>query len=65
MEVKNKLKSMRHAHEMDQKQFAEKLGLRQEQYNRYERQARQPTLKIALEISAKLNMTVNDLFYLE
>ena len=49
---------------MNQVEFAEFLGLSQYQYNRYENQARQPTLEIALQISAKLNRTVNEIFYL-
>lgn len=62
--IKNKLKTFRHKHEMNQKEFAAYLGIRYEQYNRYERQDRQPNLEIALRISEKLGVTVNDIVYL-
>lgn len=63
--IRNNLKSIRHKHEMNQSEFAKYLGLRQDQYNRYERQDRQPTLEQALKISKKLGISVNDIFYLE
>ncbi|NBI05751.1 helix-turn-helix transcriptional regulator [Senegalia massiliensis] len=48
-----------------QKDFAEFLELSQYQYNRYERNERQPSLEIALKISDKLNIDVKDFMYLE
>jgi putative transcriptional regulator len=63
MAIKNRLKSIRHQHEMNQKEFAEYLGILYTQYNRYETQKSQPTLEIALGISEKLKIPVNDIFY--
>lgn len=65
MAVMNRLKEIRHDHRMTQVEFAEFLGLSQYQYNRYENQARQPTLEIALHISRKIGRTVNDIFFLK
>lgn len=48
-----------------QKSFAEFLELSQYQYNRYERNERQPSLEIALSISYKLNIDLRDIFYLD
>jgi putative transcriptional regulator len=63
MAVHNRLKSYRHKHEMNQLEFAQYLGVNQSQYNRYERNTHQPTLEIALKISDKLGVNVNDIFY--
>lgn len=50
-----------------QKDFAEYLGLSQYQYNRYERNERQPSLEVILDICGpdKLNMDPRELFYLD
>lgn len=64
MAVNNRLKSIRHQHEMTQKEFATYIGVNQSQYNRYERNTHQPTLEIAIRISDKLGVTVNDIFFL-
>lgn len=50
-----------------QKDFAEYLGLSQYQYNRYERNENQPSLKVILDICSKekLNIDPRDIFYLE
>ncbi len=64
MNVNNRLKSYRHKHEMNQKEFAAYLGISQSQYNRYERNTNQPTLEIAIQISDKLGCSVNDIFFL-
>lgn len=64
MHVNNRLKSLRHRKEMTQTQFAEFLGVSKYQYNRYELQKQQPTLEIALEMSDKLGVSVNDIFFL-
>jgi DNA-binding XRE family transcriptional regulator len=61
---KNKLKSYRYKQEMNQVEFAAFLGVSQSHYNRWENQKLQPTLEMALRISAKLNCTVNELFEL-
>jgi len=50
-----------------QKDFAEYLGLNQYQYNRYEKNERQPALEVILKICSidKLNMDPRDIFYLD
>ena len=65
MNVKNRLKSFRHKYEMNQTEFAAFLGIASDQYNRYERNQRQPVLRIALQISERLGVPVNDIFYLD
>ncbi|AND39587.1 helix-turn-helix transcriptional regulator [Cytobacillus oceanisediminis] len=65
MAVKNTLKEYRHDNRMNQTEFAAFLGISHDQYNRYERNKRQPTLEIALKISDKLGRPVNDIFYAE
>lgn len=50
--------------EMNQTEFASFLGVSQSQYNRWERQVWQPTLEMALIIAAKLNCTVEEVFYI-
>lgn len=49
-----------------QKDFAQFLGLNQYQYNRYERNERQPTLEVILDICSegKLNMDPREVFHL-
>lgn len=64
MAVHNRLKTLRHKYEMNQTEFAALIGIAHDQYNRYERNKRQPTLEIALKISEKLGMPVNDIFFL-
>ncbi|MFK7695910.1 helix-turn-helix transcriptional regulator [Paenibacillus sp. HJGM_3] len=63
--IKNRLKELRHDYRMNQVEFAEFLGLAQQQYNRYENQKSQPDLERALLISEKLNRPVNEIFYIE
>jgi DNA-binding XRE family transcriptional regulator len=50
---------------MNQTEFAAFLGLEFHQYNRYERQAIQPTLEKALTIARRLNKPVEEIFYLD
>jgi putative transcriptional regulator len=64
--VKNKLKDIRHELKIDtQKEFSKLLDIDYTQYNRYETQTDQPSLKIALSISAKLKRPVNEIFYID
>jgi len=64
--VKNRLNEIRHELKLNtQKQMAELLGIRPEQYNRYERQITQPTLEVALQIAHNLNRPVESIFYQE
>ncbi|MEH6942445.1 helix-turn-helix transcriptional regulator [Bacillus sp. JJ722] len=57
------MKELRHDFRMNQTEFAAFLGINLQQYNRYEKGTRQPTLEVALRISEKVNRTVNELFY--
>ncbi|AZV44086.1 helix-turn-helix transcriptional regulator [Peribacillus asahii] len=63
MPIRNRLKALRHEYRMNQTEFAEFLGLSVYQYNRYEKEARQPTLEVALQISEKVERPVNEIFY--
>ncbi|MFB7639266.1 helix-turn-helix transcriptional regulator [Peribacillus butanolivorans] len=65
MSIRNRLKELRHDHRMNQTEFATFLGLSVYQYNRYEKEAREPTLDNAMQISERLGMTVNEIFYRE
>jgi len=60
--LRNKLKSFRHKHEMNQTEFAEFLGFSVGTYNQWENHKREPALDNAWQIAKKLNCTVNDLF---
>jgi putative transcriptional regulator len=48
-----------------QKDFAEYLGMEQQDYNRIENNKKQVSLETALLIAQKLNMYVEELFKLE
>lgn len=50
-----------------QKDFAEYLELSQYQYNRYERNERQPSLEVTLKLCSKekLDIDPRELFYLD
>ncbi|MFE3973256.1 MULTISPECIES: helix-turn-helix transcriptional regulator [unclassified Peribacillus] len=65
MSIRNRLKELRHDHRMTQTEFAAFIGLSVHQYNRYEKEAREPTLDNAILISERLGMTVNEIFYRE
>ncbi|MFJ7509374.1 helix-turn-helix transcriptional regulator [Peribacillus frigoritolerans] len=65
MSIRNRLKELRHDRRMNQTEFAEFLGLSVYQYNRYEKEAREPSLDNAMLISERLGMTVNEIFYRE
>lgn len=64
MTVRNRLKTFRHKHEFNQTEMADFLGINRDQYNRYENNRTQPSLGLALQISAKLGVSVNEIFYL-
>lgn len=64
--VKNRLKEIRmREYMMNQKEFAKYLGTDIKNYSNWERNVSRPNLEKALEISKKLNRTVNDIWYLE
>lgn len=66
MGVRNRLKQIRHELQIDhQLEMAAHLGLSQQQYNRYERQAVQPTLETAIKIAIKLNRSVEEIFFID
>jgi putative transcriptional regulator len=60
--MKNKLKYFRHKHEMNQKEFADYLGVNYQLYNRWEKQARQPNVDNIVKLCKKLNCSVEELF---
>jgi len=66
--LKNKLKLIRlefavkHGHDVSQTEFADYLGVKISQYNRYELQKQQPEIETAFRISRKLGCKVDDLF---
>lgn len=63
--VMNNLRKIRHELEIDtQQEMADFLGLKQQQYSRYENNAVQPSLAVALEIAIKLNRSVESIFRL-
>ena len=63
--VKNSLRKIRHELEIDtQQEMAESLGVKQQQYSRYENNVVQPSLAVALEIAKKLNRPVESIFRL-
>ena len=62
--IKNRLKEIRMKEYMlNQKEFAEMLGVDVRQYNRYEH-SMQPSLEVAIKILEKLNKDIRDVFYL-
>jgi putative transcriptional regulator len=63
--MKNKLKHFRHKYEMNQKEFAEFLGVTQYQLSRWEGQAYQPSLETAYKIAKRLNIKIEDLIEIE
>lgn len=61
--VKNCLRKIRHELEIDtQQEMADLLGVKQQQYSRYENNVVQPSLIVALEIAKKLNRPVESIF---
>lgn len=63
--LRNRLVDIRYEFKMNQKSFAQFLGIAAQQYNRYERQENQPNLITALRISEKIGRPVNDFMYLD
>lgn len=64
MTVVNNLKDIREQHHWNQEQLASFIGTNRESIGRYERGERNPSLETALRLSARLNVTVNELFQL-
>ncbi|ACA54220.1 helix-turn-helix transcriptional regulator [Clostridium botulinum] len=66
MAIKNKLLDIRLSMGYKtQKEFAEFLGIRRVQYNKYENNKEQPTLEALYKISLKLNIKMENIIYLD
>lgn len=66
MAIKNRLLQIRlQMGYSKQKEFAEYLGMSTYQYNRYERNAVQPSIEILYKISKKLNKAIEDIIFEE
>ena len=63
--LKNKLKSWRFKYEMNQTEFAQILGVKVAQYNRWENQKQQPEIETAFKIANKIGCKIDDLFEFE
>ncbi len=58
----SKLKERREALGLTQRQVAEKIGIAERAYQRYEYDKRQPCVGTALKIALALNTTVEELY---
>lgn len=65
MPVRNRLKELRHDNRMNQTEFSDFLGVSRHVYNRWERQTAQPSVEWVLRISARLEVPVERIVYLE
>lgn len=64
--MKNKLLEIRLSNGFKtQKEFAEFLGIKRVQYNKYENNKEQPTVEVLYKIASKLNIKMEDIIYLE
>ena len=65
--VKNNLQSIRMQapYMMNKKEFAQQIDVAEKQYLRYESGAIMPTLELCLRIAKKLNMPVEDIWFLQ
>lgn len=64
--IKNRLLDIRlKAGYKKQKDFAEFLGIAQNQYNRYENNVMQPSSEVLYKISKKLNISMDDIIHEE
>ena len=64
-ELKTKLKEYRAKHDMKQGELAELVGVRRETIIRLEKGLYNPSLKLAMDIAAVFNTTVEELFSFE
>lgn len=60
--MKNRIHELRKAHKMTQAQLAKLCHVSRQTINMIENDHYDPTLKLALDLSEKLDVTVNDLF---
>ena len=64
--MKNKLKEIRlREYMMTSQDFAKMLNISRSTYSNWELGVSKPNLDTAIEISQKLNKTVNDIWYLD
>lgn len=63
--VVNNLKSIREENNLNQEQLAVGTGTTRESIGRYERGERNPSLEMALRLSAYLNKSVEEVFQLD
>lgn len=64
--VKNRLKEIRmKEYLMNMSEFSDFLGLTLSMYSQLENEKKGCSLKVAIEISNKLNKNVNDIWYLD
>lgn len=60
----SKLKERREALGLTQRQVAEKIGIAESAYQRYERGVREPSISMALRLAKALNATAEELYSL-
>ncbi len=58
----SKLKERREALGLTQRQVAEKIGVKYQVYQRYEKGAREPSISMALKIASALKTTAEELY---
>lgn len=58
----SKLKERREELRLTQKEIAEKIGIAESAYHRYEHTKREPCVSTALKIAKALNTTVEELY---
>lgn len=58
----SKLKERREALGLTQRQVAEKIGIAESAYQRYERGVREPSISMALRLAKALNATAEELY---
>lgn len=61
----SKLKERREELRLTQKEIAEKIGIAESAYQKYEYSKREPCVSTALKIASALNTTVEELYSLE
>lgn len=64
-ELKTKLKEYRARYDMKQGELAERVGVRRETIIRLEKGLYNPSLKLAMDIAAVFDVTVEELFSFE
>ncbi len=58
----SKLKERREALGLTQRQVAEKIGVKYQVYQRYEKGVREPSISMALRLAKALNATAEELY---